>query len=61
MKRTRSTSLAAQALIAGTASGADLLGLADRVGTLQPGKYADIVVVAGNPLASIDATEHPSS
>ena len=49
----------AQALIAGTASGADLLGLADRVGTLQPGKYADIVAVAGNPLASIDATEHP--
>jgi imidazolonepropionase-like amidohydrolase len=34
-------------------------GLADRIGTLQPGKYADIVPVAGNPLASIDATEHP--
>jgi len=30
-----------------------------RIGTLQPGKYADIVAVAGNPLASIDATEHP--
>ena len=49
----------AQALIAGTANGADLLGLADRIGTLQPGKYADIVAVAGNPLTSIDATEHP--
>ena len=49
----------AQALIAGTASGADLLGVADQTGTLQPGKLADVVAVAGNPLASIDATEHP--
>lgn len=50
---------AAQALIAGTANGADLLGLADRTGTLTPGKFADIVAVAGNPLADIHATEHP--
>jgi imidazolonepropionase-like amidohydrolase len=49
----------AQALIAGTASGADLLGLADKIGTLQAGKLADIVAVAGNPLADIHATEHP--
>jgi imidazolonepropionase-like amidohydrolase len=49
----------AQALKAGTANGADLLGIADQTGTLQPGKDADIVAVAGNPLASIDATEHP--
>ncbi len=49
----------AQALMAGTASGADLLGLADKIGTLQPGKDADIVAVAGNPLTSIEATAHP--
>ena len=49
----------AQALLAGTASGADLLGIADRAGTLAPGKYADVVAVAGNPLADIHATEHP--
>jgi len=49
----------AQALIAGTASGADLMGLADKIGTLQAGKLADIVAVAGNPLANIHATEHP--
>lgn len=48
----------AQALKAGTANGADLLGIADQTGTLQPGKDADIVAVAGNLLASIDATEH---
>jgi len=49
----------AKALIAGTASGADLLGIADQTGTLQPGKLADVVAVAGNPLTRIDATEHP--
>ena len=49
----------AQALMAGTANGADLLGLADKIGTLAVGKSADIVAVAGNPLADIHATEHP--
>lgn len=50
---------ASQALIAGTANGADLLGIADQTGTLQAGKYADIIAVAGNPLADMSATEHP--
>ena len=48
-----------QALLAATANGADLLGIADKAGTLQAGKDADIVAVAGNPLADIKATEHP--
>jgi len=50
---------AAQALMAGTANGADLLGVADQVGTLAPGKSADIVAVSGNPLVDIKTTEHP--
>jgi imidazolonepropionase-like amidohydrolase len=49
----------AQALIAGTANGADLLGISEQVGTLQAGKSADIVAVPGNPLDHIEATEHP--
>lgn len=49
----------AQALIAGTAHGADLLGVADKVGTLSAGKLADIVAVAGNPLTDLKTTEHP--
>lgn len=50
----------AQALIAATASGADLLGLADQIGTLEPGKLADIVAVPGDPLQDIRQTEKVS-
>jgi imidazolonepropionase-like amidohydrolase len=49
----------AQSLMAGTAGGADLLGVADQTGTLQAGKFADVVAVPGNPLADISATRHP--
>jgi imidazolonepropionase-like amidohydrolase len=49
----------AQALLAGTANGADLLGIADKTGTLTPGKFADIVAVPGNPLIDMQTTEHP--
>ena len=49
-----------QALIAGTANGADLLGIAEQTGTLKPGKAADIVAVPGNPLVDIEATQHPT-
>jgi imidazolonepropionase-like amidohydrolase len=40
-----------QALQAATINGADLLGWKDRVGSITPGKYADIVAVGGDPLA----------
>jgi imidazolonepropionase-like amidohydrolase len=48
-----------QALMAGTANGAELLGLADQIGTLQAGKVADIVAVPGDALADLKATERP--
>ena len=41
------------AIVAATRSGADLLGLGDRVGTVEPGKIADLIVVDGDPLADI--------
>lgn len=36
---------------------AELLGLADRIGTLEKGKEADVVAVPGDPLRDIHATE----
>ena len=49
----------AAALIAGTRTAAALLGVASDVGTLEPGKIADIVGVPGDVLHDIHATEHP--
>ncbi len=40
-----------RAIQAATTEAADLLGLADQVGTLEPGKKADIIAVSGDPLA----------
>jgi imidazolonepropionase-like amidohydrolase len=42
-----------QAIVAGTSSGATLLGLERDVGTLAVGKKADIVAVRGDPLQDI--------
>ncbi len=47
----------AQSLRAGTSSAADLLGLRDKIGTLEPGKLADIVAVPGNPIENIKVTQ----
>jgi imidazolonepropionase-like amidohydrolase len=46
------------ALKAGTSADAQLLGIADRLGTLEPNKIADIVAVPGNPTENIRQTEH---
>ena len=43
---------------AATSGAAELLGLQDRVGTLEAGKLADVVAVPGNPLENITALEH---
>src|SRR5438067_2465733 len=51
---------ASDALRAGTSSDADLLGIAQKVGTLEKGKLADIVAIPGDPTADITATERVS-
>ncbi len=45
------------ALKAATSADAELLGLAKSIGTLEPGKFADIVAVPGDPTADISATQ----
>jgi imidazolonepropionase-like amidohydrolase len=43
----------ARAIQAGTKVNAEALGWSDRIGSIDKGKYADIVAVAGNPLTDI--------
>jgi imidazolonepropionase-like amidohydrolase len=45
------------ALKSATANDAELLGIAQKVGTLEKGKLADIVAIPGDPTADITATE----
>jgi imidazolonepropionase-like amidohydrolase len=40
----------ADALFAATRNAAELIGATDRIGSIQPGRYADLVAVAGDPL-----------
>ena len=46
-----------EAIIAGTMNGAKLLGWDKNLGSLTPGKWADIVAVSGDPLKDIHAME----
>ncbi len=40
-----------------TSSAAEMLGWSDRVGTVEPGKFADLIAVAGDPLADVTELE----
>lgn len=44
-------------LRAATMNAADLLGIADRTGTLEAGKAADLIAVPGDPLADVRQLE----
>lgn len=47
-----------QAIQAATVDAADLLGWSGRVGSLEPGAWADIVAVDGDPLKDVTTLEH---
>jgi imidazolonepropionase-like amidohydrolase len=45
-------------IFAVTHNGADLIGVADEIGSISPGKFADIVAVPNDPLKDIHEMEH---
>jgi imidazolonepropionase-like amidohydrolase len=48
----------AQAIRSATSMAAELLGMQNEVGSIAPGKYADIVALRGDPLADVGALEN---
>lgn len=42
-----------EAIVAATRNGADVIGVSDRLGTAEPGKLADLLILSGNPLTDI--------
>ncbi len=47
-----------QAIQAATTNAADLLGHSKEVGSIKPGKYADVIAVAGDPLKDVSVLEN---
>jgi imidazolonepropionase-like amidohydrolase len=48
-----------EAIVAATRNGAMILGRADELGTVEAGKLADLQIVAGSPLDSLDVLGKP--
>ncbi len=44
----------------GTLNAADLMGWSDKVGSIAPGKWADIIAVSGDPLKDVRVLQHVS-
>jgi imidazolonepropionase-like amidohydrolase len=49
-----------QGIQTGTINAADLMGWTDRVGTLDAGKWADIIAIDGDPLKDVKLLQHVS-
>ena len=47
-----------QAIQSATVNAADLIGWADRVGGVEPGKFADLIAVQGDPTTDVTVLEH---
>jgi imidazolonepropionase-like amidohydrolase len=45
------------AIVSATKIAAEIIGWSDRVGTIEPGKFADLIAVAGDPLRDIPELE----
>ena len=47
-------------LLAATKIASSVISLEDRIGTIEPGKIADLIIVPGDPLADVSALEKVS-
>jgi imidazolonepropionase-like amidohydrolase len=47
-----------EAIRAATTNAAELMGWSEKVGSIEPGKFADVIAVSGDPIADIGELEH---
>ena len=50
-----------ETLLSATKVNAELFRMSDRIGTVEPRKYADLIVVAGNPLRNLRVFQNPDN
>jgi len=50
-----------EAIVASTRTAADAIGLLDRIGTLEPGKWADCLVLEKDPFTDINVFQSPAN
>jgi imidazolonepropionase-like amidohydrolase len=50
-----------EVLLSATKVNAALFRMSDKIGTVEPGKYADLIVVAGNPLKNLRVLQSPEN
>jgi imidazolonepropionase-like amidohydrolase len=50
-----------ETLLSATKVNAELFRMSDRIGTVEPGKYADLIVVAGDPLRNLRVFQNPDN
>ncbi len=50
-----------ETLLSATKVNAELFRMSDRIGTVERGKYADLIVVAGNPLRNLRVFQNPDT
>jgi imidazolonepropionase-like amidohydrolase len=49
-----------QAIVATTKTASECVHMEQDVGTLEPGKYADVLIIDGDPLTDIKLLQEPS-
>src|SRR5207244_8169774 len=50
-----------ETLLSATKVNAELFRMSDRIGTVEPKKYADLIVITGNPLRNLRVFQNPDN
>jgi len=46
------------AIVSATTTAAEIMGWSDQIGSVEAGKFADLIAVAGDPLQDVSLLQH---